>query len=58
MLDADGLSRQKPGAILDNTARGELLDDLDAVEASLRNGHLAAAAIDTLAQERRAIIRC
>ncbi|MGR9459202.1 C-terminal binding protein (plasmid) [Rhizobium leguminosarum] len=51
ILGADGLSRLKPGAILVNTARGELLDDLDALEASLRNGHLAAAAIDTLAQE-------
>jgi phosphoglycerate dehydrogenase-like enzyme len=51
MLDAAGLSRLKPGAILVNTARGELLDDLDALEAALRNGHLAAAAIDTLAKE-------
>ncbi|WP_244619195.1 NAD(P)-dependent oxidoreductase [Rhizobium sp. 18055] len=34
-----------------NTARGELLDDLDALEGSLRDGRLAAAAIDTLAQE-------
>jgi D-3-phosphoglycerate dehydrogenase len=51
LLDATGLAKLKTGAILVNTARGELLDDLDALEASLRSGCLAAAAIDTLAQE-------
>jgi D-3-phosphoglycerate dehydrogenase len=50
-LDAETLSRLKPGAILVNTARGELLDDLDALETALRTRHLAAAAIDTLAEE-------
>lgn len=51
LLGAAGLTRLKPGAIVVNTARGELLDDLDALEAALRSGHVAAAAIDTLAQE-------
>jgi D-3-phosphoglycerate dehydrogenase len=51
LLDADGLSRLKSGSIVINTARGELINDLDALEAALRSGHLAAAAIDTLVKE-------
>jgi phosphoglycerate dehydrogenase-like enzyme len=51
LLGATRLARLKSGAIIVNTARGELLDDLDALETALRSGHLAAAAIDTLAQE-------
>lgn len=51
VLGARGLARLRPGAILVNTARGELTDDLDALEAALRSGHLAAAAIDTLVTE-------
>lgn len=51
LLGARGLARVKPGAILVNTARGELTRDLDALEAALRDGRLAAAAIDTLEQE-------
>ncbi len=51
LLDADGLACLKPGVMIVNTARGELLDDLDALEAALKSGHVAAAAIDTLVQE-------
>lgn len=51
LLSADRLAGFKPGAMLVNTARGELLDGLDGLEAALRSGHLAAAAIDTLPQE-------
>lgn len=51
LLGATGLAQMKPGALLVNTARGELTNDLDALEAALRSGHLAAAAIDTLPQE-------
>lgn len=50
LLSAARLARFRPGAILVNTARGELLD-LDALEAALRSSRLAAAAIDTLPQE-------
>ncbi|MBY5768461.1 C-terminal binding protein [Rhizobium leguminosarum] len=51
LLNSDGLARLKPGAIVVNTARGELIEDLDALEAALRSEHLAAAAIDTLVKE-------
>lgn len=51
VLNAQGLAKLKPGAIVVNTARGELIDDLDALEAALRSGHIAAAAIDTLVKE-------
>ncbi|MFT4002218.1 MAG: C-terminal binding protein [Rhizobium sp.] len=51
MLSGDGLGRLRRGAILVNTARGELLDDLDALEGALRDGQLAAAAIDTFVEE-------
>lgn len=51
LLNASSLSRLKPGSIVVNTARGELIDDLDALETALRSGHLAAAAIDTLIKE-------
>ncbi len=51
LLNADGLSRLKPGAIVVNTARGELMNDLDALENALRNHQVAAAAIDTLVKE-------
>ncbi|TNM61878.1 C-terminal binding protein [Aliirhizobium smilacinae] len=51
LLDVGGLARLKRGAIVVNTARGELIEDLDALEAALRSGQIAAAAIDTLLKE-------
>jgi phosphoglycerate dehydrogenase-like enzyme len=51
ILGAEGLARLRTGAIIVNTARGELIEDLDALETALRSGHLAAAAIDTLVKE-------
>ena len=44
------IRRMKPGSILINIARGGLVD-LDAVEAGLRSGHLAAVGIDVLPKE-------
>ncbi|WP_455873334.1 NAD(P)-dependent oxidoreductase [Rhizobium yanglingense] len=58
LLNSAGLARLKHGAIVVNTARGELIDDLDALEAALRSGHLAAAGIDTLVRSRPVIIHC
>lgn len=51
LLGAENLARLKPGAIVVNTARGELIEDLDALVAALRSGQIAAAAIDTLSKE-------
>ena len=51
MIDVARLERIKPGSVLVNTARGELLDGLDALEAALRSGRLAAVGLDVLPTE-------
>ncbi len=51
MIDSRTLALMKPGAILVNTARGEIVQGLDCIEAALRSGHLAAAGLDVLPQE-------
>jgi D-3-phosphoglycerate dehydrogenase len=50
VVDAAFLSRMRPGAVLINTARGDLLDE-QAVASALAERRLAAAAVDVLASE-------
>ena len=50
VVDATFLSRMRLGAVLINTARGDLLDE-EAVASALAEGRLAAAAVDVLAFE-------
>lgn len=50
MVDKEFLSKMKDGAILINTARGALLDE-EAVAKALKNGKLAGAGLDVLANE-------
>jgi D-3-phosphoglycerate dehydrogenase / 2-oxoglutarate reductase len=50
VVDATFLSRTRPGAVLINTARGDLLDE-QAVASALAEGRLAAVAVDVLASE-------
>jgi phosphoglycerate dehydrogenase-like enzyme len=50
MIDEAALAKMKPGAILVNTARGEIIDEA-ALVAALEGGQLAAAGLDVFAQE-------
>ncbi|MBN4046460.1 D-glycerate dehydrogenase, partial [bacterium AH-315-P15] len=50
MIDTDALAQLPHGAILINTARGDMVDD-DAVIAALRSGQLSAAGLDVFKGE-------
>ena len=56
MIGAPELALLPPGAVLVNTSRGQLVDELAMIDA-LTNRHLAGAALDVLAQERENAIR-
>ncbi len=50
LVDADFLAQMKPGALLINTARGELIQETALCEA-LASGHLGGAGLDCFSQE-------
>lgn len=50
MINADRLSRMKPGAMLINTARGGIVDHT-ALAAMMRRGHIGGAALDVFEEE-------
>lgn len=50
LFDAQRLATMKPGAVLINTARGGIVDEV-ALASALRSGQLSGAAVDVFAQE-------
>ncbi|MEE8202828.1 MAG: NAD(P)-dependent oxidoreductase [Alphaproteobacteria bacterium] len=50
LIDADRLQRTKPGVVVVNTARAQIVDEAALIEL-LRSGHVAAAGIDVYMEE-------
>lgn len=53
MIGAAEIARMRPGAVLLNASRGNVVD-LDALRASLESGHLAGTAVDVFPEEPKA----
>ena len=51
MINSDSLQMMKPGASLVNTARGQIIDDLDCIENALKSGRLGQVGLDCLPDE-------
>ena len=51
MINTPLINRAKPGLIIVNTARGQLIDSLDTIEVGLKSGQLGGAGLDVLPVE-------
>ena len=51
MLDSAAIARMRRGSVLVNTARGEIIRDLDCIHSALETDHLSAVGLDVLPDE-------